>query len=110
MQPTLYLLAPSLDEQPLLCPECALIEGLMTYYPAIRGVVAVKYIGFARPRPDLIAALGESHQGAPVLIFPAGADAPAAAQAGPEGKFFLSGPQAIAAHFADIGLAGRLAS
>lgn len=109
MQPTLYLLAPSLDEQPLLCPDGALIEGVMGYYPAIRGAVAVKYIGFSRPRPDLVAALGELHQGAPVLIFPAGVDAPAAAQAGAEGNRFIAGPEAIAAYFAEIGLAGQLA-
>ncbi|WP_158213682.1 DUF3088 family protein [Sphingopyxis witflariensis] len=110
MQPTLYLLAPSLDEQPLVCPECALIEGIMAYYPAIRGAVAVKRIGFSRPRADLVAALGEPHQSAPVVIFPAGADAPAAAHAGLDGKRFLAGGEAIAAYFADLGLAGRLAS
>jgi len=81
----------------------------MGYYPAIRSAVAVKYIGFSRPRPDLVAALGEPHQGAPVLIFPSGADAPAAAQAGAEGNRFIAGPEPIAAYFAEIGLAGRLA-
>lgn len=110
MQPTLYLLAPSLDDQPRVCPECALIEGLMAYYPSIRSAVAVRKIGFSRPRQDLAAALGEAHQGAPVLIFPAGAEAPAAAQEGPDGKRFLAGAEAIAALFADLGLAGRLAS
>lgn len=110
MQPTLYLLSPSLDEQPVVCPDCALIEGLMTYYPAIQEAFDVKRIGFSRPRPDLVAALGEAHQGAPVLIFADDDHATAAAETAPGGKRFLSGPEAIAAYFADLGLAGRLAS
>lgn len=110
MQPTLYLLSPSLDDHPVVCPDCALIEGLIAHYPAIRGAVDVKRIGFSRPRPDLVAALGEAHQGAPVLIFPEGVQTPAAVDTTPDGKHFLAGPEAISGYFADLGIAGRFAT
>ena len=110
MQPTLYLLKPADVDPPVVCPESALVEGLLVYYPAILDAVAVKRIGFSRPRPELVTALGEAYQGAPVLHFPKGAKTPADAEATPEGERFLAGPNAIASYFASLGLAGRLAS
>lgn len=110
MKPTLYLLLPTRDDPPVVCSECALIEGLLVHYPAIEDAVDVKRVGFHRPRPELIAALGEAHQGAPVLVFPAGTVVPQAALQAPTGLYFLSGPDAISEYFAGMGLAGRLAS
>lgn len=110
MQPTLYLLAPKQDDGPMFCPESAMLEGILHYYPSILDAVAVKRIAFARPRPDLVAVLGEAHQGAPVLVFADEVEAPAACESTPEGRRFLAGPEAIATFFADAGLAGRRAT
>ncbi|MBL0770047.1 DUF3088 family protein [Sphingopyxis sp. DHUNG17] len=109
MQPTLYLLAPGQDVDPIFCPESAMVEGILHYYPSILDAVVVKRIAFARPRPDLVAALGEAYQGAPVLVFADDVEAPASCESTPEGRRFLAGPDAIATFFADAGLAGRRA-
>ncbi len=50
------------------CPDCALIEGLLSYYPRLTSELEVKYVNFARPRQVIIDLIGEENQSCPVLI------------------------------------------
>jgi hypothetical protein len=108
MKPVLYLLLPA-EERRMFCPESALLEGVLTYYPAINQAVEVRRIGLPRPRPELVELLGEENQSAPVLVFPKTMDVPGAART-PSGLSFLGGPAAIVSYFAGQGLSGRSAS
>ena len=67
----LFLLKPDFHrdgEGPFYCPECALIEGLLSYYPRLRHKLDVQYVDFPKPRGAIVAALGEANQGCPVLL------------------------------------------
>lgn len=41
---------------------------MFSYFPKLRDEIDVRKIAFARPRPEIIAVLGEEGQGCPVLI------------------------------------------
>ncbi len=60
--------ASSGDGKSYFCPDCATIEGLLSYYPRLRNELEVHYMDFARPRIELIDLLGEANQGCPVLV------------------------------------------
>jgi hypothetical protein len=101
---TLFLLKPNLVEQSNIfhCPECATIEGVLSYHPHVRHELDVQYVDFARPRPAVIALLGEENQGCPVLILnrkheKLPADVPVKEA---NGHRFVSGPREIALVFA----------
>jgi hypothetical protein len=71
----LFLLKPDFHKDgagPYYCPECALVEGLLSYYPKLRHKLEVHYLDFPRPRAALVAELGEAHQGCPVLLLAEG--------------------------------------
>ena len=71
MKDQLYLLKPDFfDNQngPFFCPECALIEGMLSFYPGLRNNIDVHYVDFIRPRQILITILGEANQSLPKLI------------------------------------------
>jgi hypothetical protein len=57
------------------CPECSEVNGVLHYYPQLRHHLDVRYVDFARPRPEVIALLGEANQSCPVLVLGAGAPA-----------------------------------
>ncbi|GIK35179.1 MAG: hypothetical protein AMXMBFR45_24930 [Gammaproteobacteria bacterium] len=68
---TLFLLKPDFhngDKGPFYCPDCALVEGVLSYYPKLRHKLDVRYVDFARPRAEIVALLGEANQGCPVLV------------------------------------------
>jgi hypothetical protein len=44
------------------------VEGLLSFFPALRDAIDVHYIDFPRPRQALVSDLGEAHQSVPVLI------------------------------------------
>lgn len=72
MKDQLYLLKPDFFDNgkgPFFCPECALVEGMLSFYPALREQIDVHYLDFQRPRQILISILGEDNQSAPKLIF-----------------------------------------
>lgn len=56
------------DGKNYFCPDCALIEGLLSYYPRLRSELEVHYMDFARPRTVLVDLLGEANQSCPVLV------------------------------------------
>lgn len=55
-------------DQKFFCPDCALIEGVLSYYPKLRDELEVAYLGFARPRNVVVELIGEANQSLPVLI------------------------------------------
>jgi hypothetical protein len=55
---------------PLYCGDSLPVEGLLSFFPQLRTLIDVHYLEFPRPRAALVAALGEEHQGIPVLILP----------------------------------------
>ncbi|MDP2337975.1 MAG: DUF3088 family protein [Bacteroidota bacterium] len=50
------------------CPDCAMIEGLLSYYPRLTDELEVHYVNFARPRNELVNLIGEANQSCPVLV------------------------------------------
>lgn len=70
----LFLLKPGFPDaamrpsQLYFCPDCAMIEGVLGYYPQLRHQLKITYVDFARPRPSLIDLLGAENQSCPVLI------------------------------------------
>ncbi len=56
------------DDKRYFCPDCVMIEGLLSYYPRLINEIEVKYVNFARPRQVLVDLLGEENQSCPVLV------------------------------------------
>lgn len=56
------------DDKRYFCPDCVMIEGLLSYYPRLTSELEVKYVNFARPRQVLIDLIGEENQSCPVLV------------------------------------------
>lgn len=81
----LYLLKPDFLDggSKFFCAECAMVEGMLSFYPKLRETLEVRYVGFAKPRPDIVAELGPEHQSSPVLVI---ADPARAARAPPSVK------------------------
>ena len=50
------------------CPPCALIEGVLSFYPRLRNELEITYVDFVRPRPAIIELIGEANQSCPVLV------------------------------------------
>ena len=74
----LFLLNPNFNDKRLTplkqayyCPHCAMIEGILHYYPELRDSVEIVYVDFPRPRNAIIELLGEENQGCPVLLIKA---------------------------------------
>lgn len=67
---TLYLLKPHFEKDGAqrFCPDCAMMEGYLATYPALRETLEIVYVDYARPRAALVERLGEDHQNAPTLI------------------------------------------
>jgi hypothetical protein len=70
-KPVLFLIRPnSRPDRPegWYCPDCALIEGVLQYYPQLREAIEVVMVDFPRPRTAIIAAVGEAYQDCPCLL------------------------------------------
>lgn len=50
------------------CPHCAMIEGVIKYYPQLEEKIEIHHVDFKRPRPVIIELIGEENQSCPVLI------------------------------------------
>ena len=101
----LFLLSPlfpdaKLGPGPYHCPECAQVEGLLSFFPFLRSRIDVSYVDFPRPRPAVVALVGPDNQGCPVLVLGAGSSAPTGAKVGPTGRAFVSGATAISEYLA----------
>ena len=70
----LFLLKPDFQdvargaENKYFCPHCAILEGLLSYYPRLRNELSIHYVDFSRPRPDIVSLIGEANQSCPVLV------------------------------------------
>ena len=63
---TLFLLKEAFVDgggQPYFCPDCATVNGVLSYFPALRHDLDVRYVDFQRPRSEIVALLDEAHQG-----------------------------------------------
>ncbi len=105
MKDQLYLLKPGFMDQgkgPYFCPGCALVEGMLSFYPILREKIEVHYIDFPRPRSELISLIGSDNQGAPKLIL--SEDSAAAPEdvivATANGRKFIAGDVAICKYLA----------
>jgi len=63
-----FLDASRSDGKRYFCPDCVMLEGLLSYYPRLRDELDVQYVNFARPRQVLINLIGEDNQSCPVLV------------------------------------------
>lgn len=75
----LFILKPDFQKDgagPFYCPESAVVEGMLSFYPQLRQKVDVEYVDFAKPRAPVVAALGEANQGCPVLVLADGKRVP----------------------------------
>ena len=57
------------DGKKYFCPDCVMIEGLLSYYQRLTDELEVKYVNYARPRPALVDLIGEENQSCPVIVF-----------------------------------------
>jgi hypothetical protein len=69
----LFLLTPDFEDASkgagaFFCPETALVEGMLAFYPRLRAEIDVHYIGFRKPRAAIVALLGEQVQSCPILV------------------------------------------
>lgn len=108
----LYVIRPGFSHEgdgPFYCPGCAEVLGLLEHYPHLKSQVALHFVDFARPRPELIELVGEENQGCPVLVLaedpgelPEGLDVQRA-----KGRTFVEGPAAIGAYLARVHGSGK---
>ncbi|MEQ3747446.1 MAG: DUF3088 family protein [Henriciella sp.] len=70
----LFLLPPGFydNERREYCPECAEMWGVLSYYPAIKEALDIRYVGIEHPRGPICALLGEGNWNAPTLVLAAG--------------------------------------
>lgn len=72
MKDQLFLLKPGFTDDagqgPFYCGDSVSVEGFMSFFPALREHVDVKYIGFTKPRADVVGLIGAENQSIPVLI------------------------------------------
>ncbi|MCB1205202.1 MAG: DUF3088 family protein [Verrucomicrobiae bacterium] len=104
-QDRLYLIRPDFFHDgrgPLYCPGCAEILGLLDVYPSLKDRVSLHYVDFDRPRPELVALLGEENQSCPVLILSRKSEERAHMSEcrRAQGLFFVEGAREIGAFFA----------
>jgi hypothetical protein len=112
MRDTLFLLKHDFIDgagKPFFCPECALINGVLHYYPQLRHQLEVRYVDFPRPRPEVVALVGLANQSCPVLVL---GDTPPPAPDGVEvrvynGRSFVAGAEAIGNYLSAIYGIGR---
>ncbi len=70
-KPVLFLIRPNsrLDRPDgWYCPDCAIVEGVLAYYPQLSEAIDVIRVGFQRPRQPIIDAIGPEHQDCPCLL------------------------------------------
>ena len=103
-RPILFLLKPGFDDGSggrFFCPDCALVEGFLRYNPEIEAALDLRRIAFPRPRADVIALLGEAHQGCPTLILPEDAGHPQdTTPSSQTGRAFVADGKPICAYLA----------
>ncbi len=107
---TLFILDTTFEDPALegawFCPNGAMVYGALAANPHWAEHIEIRRIAFPRPRPEVIAAVGEENQGLPLLLFADPATAPADAKHA-NGRAFVQGGiaigQALAARYGGAG-------
>lgn len=75
MKPKLFLLKPDFTDNNsdtngklYYCPHCAMIEGVLQYYPQLKEKIEIEYVDFEKPRQAIVDLIGGENQSCPVLI------------------------------------------
>ncbi len=71
MKDTLFILRPGFFKDadgPFYCGDSVAVEGLLSFFPQLRGAIDVEYVDAPRPRQPIVALIGEANQSAPVLV------------------------------------------
>jgi hypothetical protein len=76
-RPDLFLLSsdfedPAYPDELFFCRHGALVEGVLTLYPALRKRLNLHRVPFERPREAVIVLAGEDNQTVPRLVLPPG--------------------------------------
>lgn len=50
------------------CPPCAMMLGVLSYYPELQEKLEIIYVDYQRPRQQIIDLVGSDNQSCPVLI------------------------------------------
>ncbi|WP_210493738.1 DUF3088 domain-containing protein [Microvirga antarctica] len=59
---------PAFPGRRFYCWHCALLEGVLASFPHLAARLEVVRVAWPRPRADVIALVGESHQSLPLLV------------------------------------------
>ncbi len=88
---------------PYYCPDCTQIAGLLRLSPELMSQVEIRYAQFPRPRPEIVALVGETHQSCPLLILDPSSPAPSGGCEvhSPTGHRFLSSASAIGTYWSE---------
>jgi hypothetical protein len=87
---------PAYPGRRFFCWHCALIEGLLTAFPALADRFDVERIAWPKPRQEVIALVGEENQWLPLLVLTDGTTSPH--QTGSyQGRAFIADKDAILA-------------
>ncbi|WP_409021017.1 DUF3088 family protein [Brevundimonas vesicularis] len=92
MADRLYLLNPDWFDDgggPWFCPPGAVVEGVLSFYPHLRERLEITYLDHPRPRPAVIAEVGEAYQSCPLLVLDGTFDWPDAQVSEATGRQFL---------------------
>ena len=75
IMPQLFLLKPDFKDSKndnegklYYCPQCAMIAGIIKFYPQLETMLKINYVDFQRPRKAIIELIGEDNQSCPVLV------------------------------------------
>lgn len=99
----LFLLAPGFEDNNRreYCPECAELWGVLSYFPAIKEALEIRYEPLAHPRPGLCDLLGEGEWNCPTLILAEGTDAGSHAEVKSQNGYrIIDNARDIGAYFA----------
>ncbi len=99
----LFLLPPGFEDhiRREFCPECAEMWGILSYFPAIKPALDIRYEPIAQPRPGLVELLGDGKWNCPTLLLGEDADAgPDATVETANGHRFIDNARDIAKYFA----------
>ncbi len=100
---TLFILRAPFEDPALegtwFCTSCAAMEGVLLANPHWARAIDVKRMPFPRPRPEMIALIGEENQSMPALVLADNSIPPDGAKQH-EGRYFLDEPKPIARYLA----------
>lgn len=104
-KPILYMLAPGFEDNNRreYCPECAEMWGVLSYFPAIKEALNIRYVPIDRPRVPMVEMLGEAYQNCPTLVLDVKGEIPMGVRTQTaNGHTFIDNARDIGRYFAHI--------